>query len=1035
MNNIDSAVRTPYRRAALAFCALLIFSSSFVFSGGPRDIGTHGAIRWDPAVVRYAIDRGNLGSLSNTEAANLVRQAFAEWQNVPTATIRFEDGGFLPVDVNSDNYTQFTRLRSEGNPVIFDSDGAIVEAIFGADSGRTVLGFANAVPDFFSDPQRITRYRYAYAVLNGKFATSTTFFQTVVHEIGHMLGLDHTQAGYEFAENFSTADNGFIPIMYPIVQRNGPQSPIRDDIAWISWLYPHSSFANTGTIRGQVFRRSGTPFMGANVAAVRVQGTTFDELPEETVSAVSDFMMDLDGSYELPGLQPGNYVLFIEPLDEFFVEGSGVGPYDSRSINFFKDYYGGPNESAFDDPSDRVLISVASGAVVSGIDVIANEPANRLDRLMDDDEVVFEFPDNFTFPFFGKTYREVVVNSDGNLTFGIGDGYPGLPRDQQRFLEGPPRIAPLFTDLNPEQGGAITATTEPGQVKFTWDGVPEFDGTAPGNRFSVTLFQNGDILFKYDRVSVTPDSDPDFPNQGLQAIVGITPGGAVQGSSESLAALGASVAVKDKPVFQVFPGTTFNLVGQELLFQVEAHDLYFPFYQGDPAHFTGFAISNLSQTDVSVVLEAFGPNGNRLPFPGNPHSETVGARRQIARLGSEFFEIPMTQAQNGWIRVRSSSPEIASSFQYGNGLVEPLSRMDGALAVREQSKLLFFTRVLEGASLQTPPGRTHQANTFLSIANPNDEGIGLRLELFRPDRQPLAIITRTLPPNGMLFGQVGELFGLPHLVGGFVRVEVTQGPGAVGFQLVRFQDSFFGLNASYGNPGNNLFSAQLANGAAGGVPVFTNLKLVNISNVLRAVTLTAHIQNPDGSVVPVTLAPITLSPEMSFENDLGAIFGLGSPEGAPTVGSLEVVADGPGVIGDVVFGHPVDVSYVSAMPLQTQGFTRAAFGQVSNGTIDPANPSLNTFTGLAFFNPNSQDANITIRVFDSQGQLRAQTASPIRLGPRQRFSELLTALLPATANLIGGHIVVESTRPLVGQEFFGNFVLTFVTAVPPTILQ
>jgi hypothetical protein len=1031
MKKSNSFVRSPYRRALPTLCALLLFTPSFLFSGGPRDVGSQGAIRWDRP-VEFVIDNGPLGDLSRNQAAAIVREAFLEWGNVPTATISFMDRGFLSVDVNSSNYRQFTRQQSqEGNPIIFDSDGSIVDDIFGADSARTVLGFANAVPDFSEFPL-VTRYRYAYAVLNGKFATSATFRQTVVHEIGHMLGLDHTQAGYEFAENFDTTDNGFIPLMYPIVQRGGPQSPIRDDIAWISWLYPHSSFANTGAIQGQVFRRSGTPFMGANVVAVRVQGTSFDELPEETVSVVSDFMLDLDGSYELPGLQPGNYVVFIEPIDPFFVEGSGVGPYDSRSINFVKDYYGGANESAFDDPSERVLISVTAGAVVSGIDLVANEEANRLDLLMDDDEVVFEFPPNFTFPFFGSTYSEVVVNSDGNLTFGIGDGYPGLPRDEARFLDGPPRIAPLFTDLNPEQGGTIRATTAPGEVTFTWDGVPEFDGAAPGNRFSVSLFQNGDIRFRYDRVEVTPDGDPQFPSDGLQAIVGITPGGNVAGSSESL---GASVAVKDKPIYQVFPGQTFDLEGQEILFQVDATEFYFPFYQGDAAHFTGLAISNFSHTDANVVLEAFGVDGNRLPFPGNPHSEAVGARRQVARLGSELFEIPMSQAQSGWIRMRSSHPDLASFFQHGNGLVEPLSRMDGALAVRAQSKVLFFTRVLEGVSFPQPPGIPREANTFLSIANPNDQGIELRLRLFNPTGQPLATETRTLPPQGLLFEQVAAIFGLPHLVGGYIRVDVTQGPGALGFQLVRFQDSLFALNASYGNTGNNAFSAQLANGAAGGVPVFTNLKLVNTSDSLRAVTLTAFIQNPDGSVVPRPLAPITIAPNMSFENDLGIIFTLGSPEGEASVGSLTVEADGPGVIGDVVFGHPVDVSYVSAMPLQTERFTRAVFGQVSNGSIDPANPAMNTFTGLAFFNPNTQAADITIRVFDRDGQLRGQTAAPIRLGPRQRFSELVAALLPATANLIGGHIVVESTRPLVGQEFFGNFVLTFVTAVPPTVVE
>ena len=191
---------------------------------------------------------------------------------------------------------------------------------------------------------------------------------------------------------------------------------------------------------------------------------------------VSDFLVTDDGSYQLPGLPPGSYVVFIEPLDPEFTEGSSVGPYDVRFTGFPKDYYNGAGESGTskDDPAEKVVVEVGAGEVVSGIDLRTNEEVNRLSLLEDDGEMIFEFPAGFSFPFFGTTYTEVVVNSDGNLTFGVGDGQPGVPRSRRRFLNGPPRIALFFSDLDPEAAGEIRAEAGEGSLSFIWDGVPEF---------------------------------------------------------------------------------------------------------------------------------------------------------------------------------------------------------------------------------------------------------------------------------------------------------------------------------------------------------------------------------------------------------------------------------------------------------------------------------------------------------------------------------------------------------------------------------
>lgn len=69
---------------------------------------------------------------------------------------------------------------------------------------------------------------------------------------------------------------------------------------------------------------------------------------------------------------------------------------------------------------------------------------DRVD-LEDNDALFFEFPDGEVFDFGDEAYRGLWVRSDGHLTFGEAD----TARDFERFISGPPPIAPLFTDLDP----------------------------------------------------------------------------------------------------------------------------------------------------------------------------------------------------------------------------------------------------------------------------------------------------------------------------------------------------------------------------------------------------------------------------------------------------------------------------------------------------------------------------------------------------------------------------------------------------------
>jgi hypothetical protein len=1005
-------------------------------AGGPNYLtGSHTPIRWPAGPVPYVMDNGALSAaITRDQGAVQVRAALKVWEDVPTSTISFDERGFLSVDIDASNFQQYLGpRRSEGNIIVFDADGSITDELFGERSDD-VLGFAQTFPNATR-----TEFSHAYAVLNGLNAGGESFLPTIIHELGHLIGLDHTQAGMDKAFNGDWRDNDRVPIMFPYMLFRGPRLLLPDDVAWVSWLYPAPGFReSTGTITGQIFFPDGTPLPGANVVAVRVSrelgGGISEQVPFEAVSVVSDFLEKGDGSYEIPGLIPGEYAVFIEPLHHEFIAGSGVGPYEYRFTNFFKEYFGESEESERGDIARATVLPVGQGATVAGIDLFASEISNRLDLLTDDSEMLFRFPDGFRFPFFGKTYTEVYVNSDGNLTFETGDGIPGAARDAERFLNGPPRIAPLFTDLDPGEFGEVTSSTAPGEVTFTWDGVPEFaeSGLRPGNRFSVTLFANGDIRFKYDLVSITPDPDEEFPT-GLQAITGVTPGGGAAGDSSDLSVLGPTIALGSAPVFEVFPGSTFDLGGKEIFFVTSVTRLMFPFYAGDGANFSGYALTNFSTGAALLEIQGLGRDGNLLPFVGNPHGVTVEPQQQVAKLGSEFFSIDMSTLQDGWIRMSANTGEVASFFQFGNGLTGSLTKMDGSIALQAQSKLLFFSRIFDGPATFPAVNGPRDATTTISIANPNDSSIRVRFNFYGPSGQPVASqVERTIPANGMLRERVSTLMSTQApLNDGYLKAEVVQGTGAIGFELIELQDTLLGLNASYGNPGGVLYSAQLAAGTAAGIAVFTNIKIVNTSSQSRVVTITPYGAN--GMVLSTPLANIALQPNQTFQGDASELFGF-SIVGPETVGSLVVEANGAGVIGDVIFGDPFVGEYAAALPLQSVPFRKAIFSQVANGTIDPTDPSMDTFTGVAFFNPGSQSARITLKVFDREGA-QVGTTRTINLAARNRISDLVENLVAGTATLIQGYISVESTVPIVAQQLFANGTLKFMSAVPPQIIE
>jgi uncharacterized protein (TIGR03437 family) len=178
----------------------------------------------------------------------------------------------------------------------------------------------------------------------------------------------------------------------------------------------------------------------------------------------------------------------------------------------------------------------------SSYDAAAASAGSPLSQIGDDDSVRVALP--FTFPFFGAAYREIFVNSDGNLTFVAGDAAI-TDRSLGRLVAGAPRIAGLFMDLDPTRSpGALRVLSEPGRFVVSWAGVPQYQdfGTGAGETFQIRLYPDGRIEIAYG--GVVTDG----------AVVGISPGG-LQGPTSIVSFAGDASGEYSSTVAERFGGT------------------------------------------------------------------------------------------------------------------------------------------------------------------------------------------------------------------------------------------------------------------------------------------------------------------------------------------------------------------------------------------------------------------------------------------------------------------------------------------------
>ncbi len=285
--------------------------------------------------------RTGLGPDSERQRIRRHPEAFATWEAVTSADIEFDFEGTIAersVGLDGTNLITF----ADDSDLLGTTTLAATFSWFRIESGDVVFREADIA------------FNPVFDLTTSGEANRFDIQGVLTHEIGHMLGLDHSGIISSVMAPFASPEQ--------IDQRTLQY----DDMAGVGEIYPNADFARgVGSITGRV-RSNSVPVFGAHVVAMNEDGTSLVAI-----------LSDEDGEYELGSLPPGDYRIYAEPLDLPVSSDQLPGFFNGIRTDFDATYFGGTRFLA-DAPS--VAVSADTSTRDVDIDVFSESADFNLTR-------------------------------------------------------------------------------------------------------------------------------------------------------------------------------------------------------------------------------------------------------------------------------------------------------------------------------------------------------------------------------------------------------------------------------------------------------------------------------------------------------------------------------------------------------------------------------------------------------------------------------------------------------------------------------
>jgi hypothetical protein len=322
-----------FRRIPAFILTLILAIPALAATRMTYDIkGAATPIEWAPTSfpLRYEVD-SRVAQLSPNALA-LVDRAFATWAAIPDANLRFENRG-VAAGLSSSNHSDRVIVSVVDDLLRGQGAVALTAYTYDTDTGHMLDADIRIDPSLFD------------GTINAQ--------QALTHEVGHVLGLDHSAV--------------LSATMYPYVGSGGTPAELEsDDRIAIAAMYPKSDPAMFGaTLQGRVTGDQGGIF-AAQVVAVNENG-----------QPVGTVLTTATGDFTISGIPPGRYRLYAEPLDGPVVVDSLQGTWRSaRAAPFPTEFFGPP----IDVESGKLygnLVVNAAGAVTLNPKLIGATPPEK----------------------------------------------------------------------------------------------------------------------------------------------------------------------------------------------------------------------------------------------------------------------------------------------------------------------------------------------------------------------------------------------------------------------------------------------------------------------------------------------------------------------------------------------------------------------------------------------------------------------------------------------------------------------------------